>query len=210
MRKDSRRREILRAATTLFLERGYSGTSTDAIVERSGGSKETVYAHFGSKAGLFEAVVEHAAGAPIAALRNPSLDPTQPQRELRRIGIDFLTALADTDALALMRLMVAETERIPEIRSVFLRSGPMQAEAAIASFLDRCGSAGSLSVPDPNVYAAFFAGLVLAPLLGSLVTAEPLGKKAVADHIETVVPLFVKLCRPRKMRSEHGTRPLES
>ncbi len=197
--------EILRAATMLFLERGYMGTSTDAIVERSGGSKETVYAHFGSKAGLFEAVVEQAAGTPIAALRNPSLDATQPERELRRIGIDFLTALADAEAMALMRLIVAETERIPEIRSVFERSGPMQAEAAIASFLERCRAARSLSILDTKAYAAVFAALVLAPLLGSLVTTRLLSKEAVAEHIEMVVPLFVKLCRPSATFSEAGT-----
>jgi len=210
LKSNSRRAEILRAATTLFLERGYSGTSTDAIVERSGGSKETVYAHFGSKAGLFEAVVEQAASTTIAALQNPSLDADEPQRELRRIGIDFLTALADPDTIALMRLIVAETERVPGIRMIFVRSGPMQAEAAIAAFLDRCRAARSLCIPDLNLYAAAFAALVLAPVLGSLVTAEPLSERAIVDHIETVVPLFVKLCRTRETVTETSASVLKS
>src|SRR5258708_28499552 len=49
----ARRQAILEAAREVFLERGYGDSTVDAVVERAGGSKATVYALFGNKEGLF-------------------------------------------------------------------------------------------------------------------------------------------------------------
>jgi AcrR family transcriptional regulator len=54
------RRDILAAAGALFRERGYGGTAMPAIAAAAGVVVETVYRAFGSKAGLFKAVVEAA------------------------------------------------------------------------------------------------------------------------------------------------------
>jgi len=52
------RRQVVEAARTLFIERGYAGATMDAIAQGAGVAPETVYAAFGSKrailAGLFE------------------------------------------------------------------------------------------------------------------------------------------------------------
>jgi len=50
-----RERQLLDLATELFSERGYAGTSMDALAERAGVTKPVVYNLFGSKAGLFAA-----------------------------------------------------------------------------------------------------------------------------------------------------------
>ena len=52
-----RRKAIVAAARDVFLERGYANSSIDAVVERSGGSKATVYQMFGNKEGLLAALV---------------------------------------------------------------------------------------------------------------------------------------------------------
>jgi AcrR family transcriptional regulator len=56
------RRRVLEAASRLFEERGYSGTPVTAVADLAGVSPETVYAAFGGKRGLLEAVI----GAAIA------------------------------------------------------------------------------------------------------------------------------------------------
>lgn len=43
------RRQIVEAARLLFTERGYTGTTIDAIAQQAGVATETVYAAFGSK-----------------------------------------------------------------------------------------------------------------------------------------------------------------
>jgi AcrR family transcriptional regulator len=54
------RRDVEVAANKLFRERGYAGTSMPAIASEAGVVVETIYRAFGSKAGLFKAVIESA------------------------------------------------------------------------------------------------------------------------------------------------------
>ncbi|MGF1650199.1 MAG: TetR/AcrR family transcriptional regulator [Hyphomicrobiaceae bacterium] len=53
----SARERILRAATDLFCRYGINATGIDAIIERSGTAKATLYKAFGSKDALIEAVL---------------------------------------------------------------------------------------------------------------------------------------------------------
>ena len=50
---------LLRSAADAFYEEGINATGVDALVERSGVSKPTLYAHFGSKRELLAAVLQH-------------------------------------------------------------------------------------------------------------------------------------------------------
>lgn len=52
------RQQLVEAATELFAERGYEGTSIEAVLERVGMSRGSLYHHFPGKEALFEAVVE--------------------------------------------------------------------------------------------------------------------------------------------------------
>lgn len=64
-RAEATRRLVVDAASRLFVERGYRGTTIESIAEAAGVSVETVYKRFGNKAGLLKAAREAAvAGAP--------------------------------------------------------------------------------------------------------------------------------------------------
>jgi AcrR family transcriptional regulator len=52
----STHQRILRVAKTLFANRGYEHTSTSAIARQAGTSESQLMKHFGSKAGLLEAI----------------------------------------------------------------------------------------------------------------------------------------------------------
>jgi AcrR family transcriptional regulator len=52
------RARLLATARELFGERGYEGTSIEAVLERSGVARGALYHHFASKAELFDAVTE--------------------------------------------------------------------------------------------------------------------------------------------------------
>src|SRR5215831_7666898 len=59
---EQRHERIVRAAAPLFLKKGYDNVSIDEIIGVVGGSKATIYAWFGGKEGLFEAVVHQKCG----------------------------------------------------------------------------------------------------------------------------------------------------
>jgi len=84
-------RDILAAAGALFRQRGYAGTSMPAIANDAGVAIETIYRAFGSKAGLFKAVVEAAvaggaARADVAVEDRPAIraliEETDPRRQI--------------------------------------------------------------------------------------------------------------------------------
>jgi AcrR family transcriptional regulator len=193
-RSQERRAQILLAATDLFLERGYAGTSTDAIVERSSASKQTVYAHFQSKEGLFREVIEAFSTFTTRAIDIDSLDPSDPVASLRKIGTNILYALTARRSLALLRLIIAESGREPEVRETFLRHGPESSERAVATFLQRCAKAGSLYVPNPEVYSKMFTAMVTEPLLSAVLRMKPLSARAIAGQMDLILPAFLKMC----------------
>ncbi|MDX1648441.1 MAG: TetR/AcrR family transcriptional regulator [Myxococcota bacterium] len=55
---EATRAAILDAAETLFCERGFDGAATSAIAEAAGVTKSLLHHHYGSKEGLWHAVVE--------------------------------------------------------------------------------------------------------------------------------------------------------
>jgi AcrR family transcriptional regulator len=57
-RGQATRRHLIEVATELFADRGYEGTSIEAVLERAGVSRGSLYHHFPGKDRLFEAVVE--------------------------------------------------------------------------------------------------------------------------------------------------------
>jgi AcrR family transcriptional regulator len=59
---------LLLAAREVFAERGYAGAGTNEIVQRAGVTATALYHHFGSKAGLYTAVLEDSIDTIIAGM----------------------------------------------------------------------------------------------------------------------------------------------
>jgi AcrR family transcriptional regulator len=57
-RGQTTRQRLIEVATELFAQRGYEGTSIEAVLERAEVSRGSLYHHFPGKDRLFEAVVE--------------------------------------------------------------------------------------------------------------------------------------------------------
>ena len=62
------RREILRAAGEAFAACGYVGATTRAVAARAGVNVATLHYHFGSKEGLYRAVLENASRGTLPAV----------------------------------------------------------------------------------------------------------------------------------------------
>ena len=83
------RRDIVQNAGVLFRQRGYAGVSMPSIATEAGVAVETIYRAFGSKAGLFRAVVEAAvaggaARADVPVERRPAIRAMIEEADPRR------------------------------------------------------------------------------------------------------------------------------
>ncbi len=92
------RQGILDAAQAVFAEKGYSGANVNEIVALAGTTKPMIYYHFGSKEGLFAAVLEQVyAGmrAIEASLELHALPPAEAVRRLVQVTFDYHAAHPD-------------------------------------------------------------------------------------------------------------------
>jgi AcrR family transcriptional regulator len=164
-RSDRKRRAIVEAATTVFLQNGFLGTSMDEIARRAAVSKRTVYQHFADKERLFSEVV--------TATVDEASDPVHEQvRQLSDSGdlaadlIDLarrqLALVMQPRIVQLRRLVIGEAGRFPALGRVFFEQGPGRTIAALAGTFERLAARGLLDVDDPAVAAAQFNWLVMA------------------------------------------------
>lgn len=79
------RRTILDAASASFAEKGFSGANVNEIVARAGTTKPMIYYHFGSKEGLFAAVLEEVYAAMREIESSLDLGAAPPVEGLRRL-----------------------------------------------------------------------------------------------------------------------------
>jgi AcrR family transcriptional regulator len=95
---DRTRAEILAVATAVFADQGYSGARVDEIAARTRTTKRMLYYYFGSKEGLYLAVLERAY-AGIRELEQQvdieHLAPTEAMRQLAEITFDHHEAHPD-------------------------------------------------------------------------------------------------------------------
>jgi TetR/AcrR family transcriptional regulator, mexJK operon transcriptional repressor len=129
---------ILNAAKELFLNEGYGSTTIEAVAARAGISKRTFYDRFDDKAALFAAVVhriieEIRPPAHVPLLAGPNLPEV-----LRRLAGLILRAALSPQALALHRLVTAESIRFPELaQAVHNDAGNLEATTLIGDLLVR-------------------------------------------------------------------------
>ena len=134
-RYDSRRRQaqaretreqILTAARSLFITRGFAGTTMEAVAQEAGVAVETVYVAFGSKRTLLARLVDRAVGGddePVQVLDRPApqqvkSEPDQ-RRQLQLFASDMASIMERVGPLFGVMRAAATTE--PEIATLLER-----------------------------------------------------------------------------------------
>jgi AcrR family transcriptional regulator len=84
--RDRTQGEILEMATREFAEHGFSGARVDEIAERTRTTKRMLYYYFGSKEGLFVAVLERAYAQIREAERAVDVEHLDPVAAIRRLA----------------------------------------------------------------------------------------------------------------------------
>ena len=106
---------LLDAARQIFLEKGYAGTSIDEVVQRTGGSKASVYKYFGSKEGLFAEMFGTHCQVFLATLQIPNELSGNLEQTLTQFAERVLLAFVDPERVAMIRALVAEAARFPDL-----------------------------------------------------------------------------------------------
>jgi TetR/AcrR family transcriptional repressor of mexJK operon len=185
-----KREAILEAARTLFLQRGYAGTSMDDVAAHAQVSKQTVYAHFVDKTRLFDELItgdithSKTSTHPLieAMPRSENVE-----RDLRTFARAHLADVMQPELLRMRRMLIGEAERFPDLAKAWYEAGPMWSCAIFARWFTALDERGLLRVPDPMLAAQQFNWLILSiplnaamslPLDGPLFTRRELNRFA--------------------------------
>jgi TetR/AcrR family transcriptional repressor of mexJK operon len=163
-RSARKRQAIVEAATALFLEHGYQGTSMDDIAALAAVSKQTVYKNFADKQQLFSDIVLGAAAradAFIATLPRVLADTDDLEAGLRALARQYLAIVMQPRLLQMRRLMVAEAARFPGLARAYYQRVPEHVMAGLGAQFDDLADRGLLRAADPAVAAGHYAFLVL-------------------------------------------------
>jgi AcrR family transcriptional regulator len=163
-RAELRRAAFLNAAREVFLQNGYESASMAEIVKRAGGSMSTLYAQFVDKEGLFQAVVDEQV-ARLTEQTEVAMASHMPLAEgLRRIGEELMGRLLAPQALDMLRLMVAQARKFPDMANMFTRQIPERVRAALARYLASRVAAGEIQISDCDAAAAVYFDLIRSRL----------------------------------------------
>jgi AcrR family transcriptional regulator len=191
------RDRILESATKLFLTEGYGATSIEAVAARAGVSKRTFYARFDDKAALFAAVVHRIIEQMRPPANVPLLEGATVQDILQRLAGLILRAALTPRALALHRLVTAESQRFPNlIRAVDEEGWAQEAATLIGDLLARQRPDPNLSINQRAFAATQFLHLVVAqPQRRLMGFGVPMTPEELDAWARDSVALFLHGCR---------------
>lgn len=192
-RAELRRAAFLRAARDVFLEFGYDQANMAEIVRRAGGSLSTLYAQFGGKQGLFEAMIDSRVSE-LTEQMSVELAAHAPLREgLQRIGEVFLTKQTQPETMDTMRLMVAQAKKFPDVAEQWAKRGPEAIRKALATYLEDRVKAGEIKIENVELAASVYFDLVRSRLqFRSLMLPNYRAtQQEIHDHVERAVKVFI-------------------
>jgi AcrR family transcriptional regulator len=157
-RGQQRKAKILSAATKLFLSDGYGETSIDAIVDKSGGSKATLYSYYPTKADLFRAVVDSI----VTTQEGPELVSLDNVRDtLVAFAEHRLAVVFSRNHRALMRLIISERDRFPDIARMYYERGPLRSHTVLRDYFEVLIERGLLDIRSADEACEFFRGMLM-------------------------------------------------
>lgn len=197
-RLEARRRAFLEAATAVFLEKGYGSATLDDVIARSGGSRQTLYALFGGKQGLFEALMAERSGQIFGTWsEDERLLDRAPDDVLLEVGIRYLEAITTPDALGMYRLAVAEGVFMKELAERFWESGPGRSRAVMAWYFEQQAARGTLRIADARRAAHHFWGMMMGNFhMQCLLGLRPAPNRTeIEAYARAAVTMFLDGCR---------------
>ena len=164
-RKEDRPAEITEAAMHAFAEKGYAATKVEEVAKRAGVSKGLLYLYFKTKEELFKAVIRNFISPRLDALVTDIEKSDLSAAEfLRGPFLTFAKNIPRSPAKILLRLMVAEGPKHPDLTGWYWDNVISRGMAAIRSVIEKGVRNGEFR---PNALETF-PQLLVSPVIFSM------------------------------------------
>jgi AcrR family transcriptional regulator len=156
---------ILAAALEEFSARGYAAARLEDVAQHAGVGKGTIYLHFRDKEALFQELVTTMLVPFIANIEAPPPVGLPIRLVLERLLDLFVREIYGTERRQLIRLVMTEGPRFPQLAEFHYRHVVVRAIAGMRALLDAAHRRGELR----NDALVRFPQLVIAPGLMAVV-----------------------------------------
>jgi AcrR family transcriptional regulator len=179
-RAAERRAAIIEAALDEFIARGFTATRLDDVAKRAGVAKGTIYLHFKDKESMFEELIRTALVPLIGRLAPPPLLGGSIRDAVEGFARTFIQEVAGTRRGDIVRLIVAEGPRFPEIADFYYREVVSRGLAGMRALIELGINSGEIRQKD----LARFPQLLVAPAIVAVIWQSLFSRHAPLDAIE--------------------------
>jgi TetR/AcrR family transcriptional regulator, mexJK operon transcriptional repressor len=201
-RTQQTRAQLRAAAHRLFLRQGYLATSIDAILAEAGiASKETLYRHYANKEALFADVLssltmeQPGLTERLAALPTPH-DLSSLRQALTQLAREILAMMSQPEYLPLVRMIIAEAPRFPQLGTLFFSTVTQRGLAMIAELLRQAREQQIIADLDFDVVTHTLLGGLLTYVLPSLAMIGDEARPPSLDRADAVVEVIIRALTP--------------
>jgi TetR/AcrR family transcriptional regulator len=211
-RKEARPGELLAAALTLFVEKGYAATRVEEVAQRAGVSKGTLFLYFANKEELFKAMVRENLAGHFPEWNAEFEVWSGSTSELLSYALrEWWERVGQTPVAGITKLMMSEAANFPELAAFYEQEVMAPGRLLVQRILQRGVDRGEFRPIAPaDMQHAVYA--VLAPMLFLMSWKHSFG--ACAAPTEPIDPmryleqqariLLHGLCLPMPARAPAG------
>ena len=185
----ARKASIIRAAASIFGEKGFSGTKTREIAARAGVSEALIFKHFPSKNDLYAAILAEKSPVPGLIERIQALAEQRNDVEVFRTIAETIVGGAPDQNL--MRLILFSALESHELSDMFFQNHIRHFYDVLASYIEQRIQEGAFQPVPPLVAARAFMGMLIYHRLLTVLFRAPLTQEP-QDIVQTFVTVFMK------------------
>jgi AcrR family transcriptional regulator len=184
---------LLKVATESFIAQGYAATSLEAIARRARVALRTIYQQYGGKDKIFAAVVSRQL-TQVSSFSCELDSGPHIEASLNRLARELVGTCTTPEAVALQRLMSAESVRFPELMLALTVEGHGKLLATVAGFLAEAHKRQLIRVDNKHFAAKLFLELTVGWSL-MLCTVGDRSSVPSAKELRAKVNMFLKTYR---------------
>jgi TetR/AcrR family transcriptional repressor of mexJK operon len=191
--QEKKRAEILRAALVLFGENGFAGTNMDEIANAVGVSKATLYLFCDSKEDLLVQVLQESTFNILSKNINVEHDDEHWEEAIKKVGCSYLEIAHQPDRVALLRTVIRESAKHPEIGALYYKKGFKAACLNVVDYLKRLRKLGIIKMNDGDIMMAvhiYFGSLQSFVLMNSTIVGISLDI-TLEDYLDSSTDIFL-------------------